>query len=149
MIKKQNKTKTNKKTIIMVFLLLSDYWYFLEDFNGVKLFFPVAHEKRGRHLWKGQEKCCLGLHGYLFVGGDDNINAWLHMLEWNGTAKRRLKQEKRVLVTEMNFTKKCQYSNKSQNNPEILCTSVVGPDVDRNKGDGWMRKGWWVGRSCK
>ena len=50
MIKKQNKTKTNKKTIIMVFLLLSDYWYFLEDFNSVKLFFPVAHEKRGRHL---------------------------------------------------------------------------------------------------
>ena len=52
MIKKQNKTKqkTNKKTIIMVFLLLSDYWYFLEDFNSVKLFFPEAHEKRGRHL---------------------------------------------------------------------------------------------------
>ena len=68
------------------------------------------------------------------------------MLEWNGTAKRKLKQEKRVLVTEMNFTKKCQYSNKSQNNPEILCTSVVGPDVDRNKRDGWVRKGgWWEG----
>ena len=96
----------------MVFLLLSDYWYFLEDFNSVKLFFPVAHEKRERHLWKGQEKCCLGLHGYLFVGGDDNLHAWLHMLEWNGTAKRKLKQEKRVLVTEMNFTKKCQYSIK-------------------------------------
>lgn len=64
--------------------------------------FPVEYEKRRRHLWKGQEKCCLGLHGYLFVGGDDNINAWLHMLEWNGTAKRKLKQEKRVLVTEIN-----------------------------------------------
>ena len=34
------------------------------------------------------------------------------MLEWNGTAKKKSKQEKRVLVTEMNFTKKCQYSIK-------------------------------------
>ena len=42
-----------------------------------------------------------------------------------------------------------KYSNKSQNNPETLCTSVVGPDVDRNKRDGWVRKGGWVGRSCK
>ena len=38
-----------KTAIIMVLLLLLDYWYFLEDFNSVKLFFPVEHEKRGRH----------------------------------------------------------------------------------------------------
>ena len=50
MIKKQNNRKKQTKKIIMVFLLLSDYWYFLEDFNSVKLFFPVAHEKKGRHL---------------------------------------------------------------------------------------------------
>ena len=61
-------------------------------------------------------------------------------MEWD--SKQEIKAGKEgVGDRNMNFTKRCQHSNKSQNNPEILCTSVVGPDVDRNKRDGWARKG--------
>ena len=77
------------------------------------------------------------LHVYLFVEGDDNINVWKKgpphaLMELD--SKEEIKQEKRVFMTEVNFTKKyvpCNTQlNKSQNNLEILCTAVVGPDVD-------------------
>ena len=56
-----------KKPIIMVFLPLSDYQYFLEDLIVSSYFLPGEHEKRERHLAKGQEKCYLGLHVYTYL----------------------------------------------------------------------------------
>lgn len=46
----------DKKTTIIVFLLLSDYWYFLEDFNSVKLFFSSGTWKKGKAFVKRERK---------------------------------------------------------------------------------------------
>ena len=97
----------------MVFLLLSDYWYFSEDFNSVKLFFSsgIIMKKEEGICERGKKSVALVLlHVYLFVEGDDNINVWKKgpphaLMEWD--SKEEIKQEKRVFMTEVNFTKKC------------------------------------------
>ena len=95
------------------------------------------------------------LHVYLFVEGDDNINVWKKspphaLMEWD--SKEEIKAGKEGVHDRSEFHQKVPCNtqlNKSKNNLEILCTAVVGPDVDWNKRDGWVRKGGWVGRSRK
>ena len=133
--------------------IISTFWKILIVSS---YFFPVEYEKRGRHLWKGKEKCCLGFVACLLIcWGDDNINVWKKspphaLMEWD--SKEEIKAGKEGVHDRSEFHQEVPCNtqlNKSQNNLEILCTAVVGPDVDWNKGDGWVRKGGWVGRSRK